>query len=236
MAAAVNPVGKGSGLGKKVGPLPLYGWVLIAVAIVGYFMFFRHAGSAAAAQKQQTNAQTPSSALGDVPQAGSPGDSGGATSSMQDAYGGVQQTNDALLSALLASESNFEQLAASQIDALKTTTTTAPVDTTAPTSSQQPGGSNSPIVSFAPAGGTFTGPAPQQAGPDNPYAPPGPTMNPNANIMINATQTQPREQAAAPYGGITSTRRTASGVTITTYASGRVVEQAPGHSSYVAHR
>jgi hypothetical protein len=40
---------------------------------------------------------------------------------------------------------------------------------------------------------------------------------------------------AAPFGGVTSVKRLANGSTVTTYASGRKVQQAPGKSAYVIH-
>lgn len=48
------------------------------------------------------------------------------------------------------------------------------------------------------------------------------------------TPNTPTLAHVAPFGGIIGSRTTAKGVKITTYASGRVVEQAPGKKAYVA--
>lgn len=98
MPAASNPTrGKGGGLSRKVGPLPLWAWALMAAAVLGYFLFFRKKTAAV----QQTSTQTPPSAdqqAGLVPSAGSSGDNGAATAAMLQALG---NENDQLIGGLL---------------------------------------------------------------------------------------------------------------------------------------
>jgi hypothetical protein len=48
------------------------------------------------------------------------------------------------------------------------------------------------------------------------------------------TQGAARQQVPIAFGGVVGVSRTKSGATLTTYATGRVVEQAPGKTAYVA--
>lgn len=141
-------VKKGSGLKKKLGPLPLYAWVGIAVLVIGYFMFFRKSASGGS---NETSAGIPVSASPDqqaglVPSAGSPSDNGGSTSDLLSALG---SSNDSLLGALLQTQQNVVALAQTQQAALAGQTAVPAIDNSnGSVVSQAPGGSNAPVVNY----------------------------------------------------------------------------------------
>ena len=56
-----KPKGGKGGLGKKIGPLPAWGWGLIVLAVLGYFLFFRkpNAGTVAGVVSTGQTAGTP---------------------------------------------------------------------------------------------------------------------------------------------------------------------------------
>lgn len=148
--ADAPPKGKGGGLGKKVGPLPLWAWVIGGVLLlyVAYrFMTGSSGSSGSAVQTQTTQASTPSDATGLVPTAGSAGDTGQTTSDLVSALGGQQQS---LLDALEAKNQDVLALAQSQINAAQGNPQVSPSSTTEtlPMTGQQPGGSNSPIYVY----------------------------------------------------------------------------------------
>jgi hypothetical protein len=65
----------------------------------------------------------------------------------------------------------------------------------------------------------------------------GPTTAPGAPATSNPqTPTGPAAAKPAAFGGIVSKVKTKTGAIITTYASGRKVEQAPGKSPYVIRK
>ncbi len=149
MADAPAPK-KSSGLKKKVGPLPLYGWVLIVLAVAAYFLFFRRGAGSSAAPETAAAIPVQSSAdqsAGLVPSAGSPSDSGGSTSDLLNAYGAETA---ALTGALLQTQANVVALAQAQQSNLAASTAVPANDTSSGSFvSSQPGGSNAPSFSFS---------------------------------------------------------------------------------------
>jgi hypothetical protein len=209
-------------LGRKIGPLPVWAWLLLA-AVAGYIVYRRVKSSnqASTGPLVETTPQpvaagaasaTPDTSLGAVPSAGSPSDTGSTTSDLVTALGGQQAS---LLDALEARNQDVITLAGMQIQALQTGTALSSTNTqTQPLVGSQPGGSNAPTTSYV-----------------QPQAVTVPTSP-------AAAQTATRTSAAStgggqPFGGVTSVRKLKSGATLTTYASGRQVEQAPGKSPYV---
>lgn len=64
-----------------------------------------------------------------------------------------------------------------------------------------------------------------------------PASNPNfAAAASGRTIAAHAAGAPQPYGGVTATKKLANGATLTTYASGRQVEQAPGKNAYVTKK
>lgn len=140
---------KGGMLTRKVGPLPLWVWGLLVVAVV-YLLYRRlsssPSGTAQAAQIPTIASSTPDTSLGNVPTAGSPSDTGATSSDLLTALGGQQSS---LLQALEAQNQDVLGLAQSQIAALQSQTTTGPFNTqTQPAAGSQPGGSNAPLIVY----------------------------------------------------------------------------------------
>lgn len=142
-----EPAAKGSGLKRKLGPLPLYAWVGIGVLVLGYFLFFRKStGGDPATAASIPVVSTPDQQAGLVPQAGSPADNGSTTS---DYLATLGHTNDTLIEALLTTQQNVVALAQAQQYAATSQTATVPVDTsTGATVAPQPGGSNAPVINY----------------------------------------------------------------------------------------
>lgn len=141
---------KGGGLGRKFGPLPLWAWLGggLLLAYVGYRFLTGSSGSGGAAQQTQTvSSQTPASATGLVPTAGSSGDTGQTSSDLLSALGSQQAS---LLQAFEAQNQDVLGLAQSQIAAAQSMPQISPSSTseTQPVSASQPGGANAPIVYY----------------------------------------------------------------------------------------
>lgn len=200
---------------RKIGPLPVWAWAII-VAVVGYFLYRRFAatGSTQSASVPQGTAQPAtdsSGALGLSPSAGAPADTGQTTSDLVTALGGQQAS---LLAALEQANQDVVGLAQSQISALQAQTTAGPFQTqTASMVGSQPGGSNSPVVAFASP--TVT----------------GATSTPATTVAKASSAAS--SSGGQPFGGVVSTTKTKTGSILTRYASGRIVEQAPGKTAYV---
>jgi hypothetical protein len=141
---------KGSGLGRKLGPLPLWAWLAggLVLGYIGWRYLTGSSGSSGPAQQLQTTAaQTPAAATGNLPTAGSPADTGQTTSDLVSALGG-QQAN--LLQAFEAQNQDVLALAQSQIAAAQANPQISPSSTseTQPQMSLQPGGANVPTITF----------------------------------------------------------------------------------------
>ncbi len=159
------PPKSSSGLKKKVGPLPLYGWVLIVLAVAAYFLFFRK-GTVGSSTAPETSASIPVQSSADqsaglVPSAGAPSDSGSSTSDLLNAYG-AETAN--LTGALLQTQANVVALAQAQQGSLFAGTA-VPSNSTADGSlvGSQPGGANAPTFNFSFPGITNTATKPVAA-------------------------------------------------------------------------
>jgi hypothetical protein len=197
--------GKGAkgGLGKKVGPLPAWGWGLIVLAVLGYFLFFRRSNSGTVAGVVSTGqtAGTPLDANAgaiNAAQAGQPSTATAPADGLDPSTQGYLLTTPSDLSAALttalgnayatglgpyatATGAGFDTgQHSTDLNVIGQATATAPVATAKPTAS----------------GGT----APK---------------------------------ALQPFGGIISKKKLKNGATLTSYANGRQVEQMPGKSAYV---
>ncbi len=149
---------KSSGLKKKLGPLPLYGWVLIVLAVAAYFLFFRK-GTVGSSTAPETAAAIPVQSSADqsaglVPSAGSPSDGGSSTSDLLNAYGAETA---ALTGALLQTQANVVALAQGQQGALASQTAVPAIDNSnGSLVGSQPGGANAPTFNFSFPGITNT--------------------------------------------------------------------------------
>lgn len=150
-------------LTRKLGPLPVWAWALIAL-VAGYFVLRRFSpGSSGAtaltsSATPATTAASPDSSLGLTTTAGSPGDTGQTTSDLVSALGGQQSS---LLAALESANQDVVSLAQSQLSALQSQTTAGSFQTQTDAGvGSQPGGSNAPTyVYLSPTvAGTVTAP------------------------------------------------------------------------------
>lgn len=166
MAAPAAPPRGGNALTRKLGPLPVWAWTAIGLAVgyVVYKHFTGQSGSGGQAQETQTvAAASPASSLGAAPSAGTSTDTAtGASSSTDfsdivDALGGQQA---ALFGAIEQSNQDVISLAAQQISYAQANTNMGSFQTqTQPAAATQPGGSNAPIMAYvAPSVATSTAP------------------------------------------------------------------------------
>ena len=218
-AAAVPKVGaKGAkGLTKNK-------FVLVGVLAAGIFVFlyFRKKGTAAASTADSTGVSTTSNPATD-PNAAYP-------QGTNDSTGGGASGPDltSLLDALAASN----QAALAAVQALGNNGGVSPGAgasglSTGDASGGTPAGDHSTI-------GTVTEPTK----PDVPLIPPvgPPPTLPGNNNTSGAKPGMSIATAPVAFGGVTGTKTLANGATLTTYASGRQVEQAPGKSAYVVKK
>ncbi len=209
-----TPTSKGAGLSarltRKVGPLPVWAWAVVILA-GGYLVYKLRKPSAAAASQSTAVPVTPD--VTGSPTAGSVGsggatDTGGLSSAPLDLSPltqGFQGIGDQL--------SQLEQQLQAQSALLASGY-----------GQGGPPGSTDQGVAAAPASST----------PVSAYHPAYHPVAATAPNFARAATAQTRALGpSAPFGGVTSTRTTSSGARITTYASGRQVEQAPGHTAYV---
>ncbi len=226
------PQGLTGRLTAKVGPLPVYAWALMIVG-VGY-LAYRHystgggSGSSSVASGGATGAPG-SGTLGT--QADTSGAAGGASAGAAGAasdngYGTITallgQQGAALdsLSAQVAAGTPYQPTAAGGVE-VPTQTPPAGVTSTAP----QPNSFNDPRIARVDV----------VANVNQPYATP-------ASAPDFATTAQAKTAAAkaagasAPFGGVVNVKTLANGSTLTTYATGRQVQQVPGKSAYVVKK
>lgn len=220
MADPPKPKGKGAGfLTRKVGPLPMWA-VLVLTTVVGYWLYKKYTGASSAATATTTanpTATTPSTdTTGLTGGSGTSGDTTGLAAAGVDPTALINSLgaqNSTLQSSLLQSEANFEQFATSGYQPAGVSSAQAPSSTTI---SPQPGGSNAPVFSYSPvpvSSGNF------------------------AQSAVAQTQTATKAGKTSAFGGVTSVAHNAkTGITTTTYQSGRVVEQKAGKTAYVAKR
>jgi hypothetical protein len=231
--------GKGAGLKRKVGPLPLWAWALIAAG-AGWYLW-RKLGSGQAAQATtQAGGSSGSTDQGNVPTAGTSGDTSGAGVS------GI--TADQLTSALGAQQAGIES-ALQQSDQTQQQTMSdalaqleawlagggASGASTGGGGTGDGGGSGGGTGDGGGSGSTTT--SQQPGGSNAPMWHPVAASTPNFAAKAAAQSDALRAQGAAvPFGGVVSVRKLANGATLTTYASGHQVEQAPGKTAYVVRK
>ena len=219
-AAAVPKVGaKGAkGLTKNK-------FVLVGVLAAGIFVFlyFRKKGTAAASTADSTGVSTTSNPATD-PNAAYP-------QGTNDSTGGGASGPD--LSSLLDALSASNQAALAAVQALGVGNN----------GGVSPGAGASGLSTGATSEGTPT-PLPyvtdntETSKPDVPLIPavgPPPTL-PGNNNTNGSKPGMSIATAPVAFGGVTGTKTLANGATLTTYASGRQVEQAPGKSAYVVKK
>ncbi len=177
---AAAPKGKaGSGLTRKLGPLPVWTWGLLAGAVVGYFLFIRKGGSGTTASPTASQ-QNPDAMPGSSSQAGP--DNGAATADLLSALGGQQQS---LLDALLHVVDDTVGLASQQIEWAQTTGA----------------GSGVPTPAGAPPTGGATTNAPPAAPPTTQPKQPPPVITPLAPVTIETVNgTFSGVPSQTPYG------------------------------------
>lgn len=153
-ASSSSSSSTGSGLTRKVGPLPLWAWLAVA-AVVGFVLFRRVGKGSSSGVGPALDNQAPASSsagvadmggsLGLAPSAGSPGDTGVTTSDYIAALGGERQD---LLGAITAANADVLGLAQSQIAAAQTQTALGSFNTqTQPAVGVEPN-SNTPQIVY----------------------------------------------------------------------------------------
>lgn len=278
--AKEKPKGGKGGLNRKLGPLPVYGWVVAAVG--AYLVYHFLIG-------KSTSATTPSSGpLGTGTDTS--GSTGGASGASGDASGGGFDAYANLVNALLSSNAAnldaFKEAIAGGTSSVAPSTVVWPEGPAGPAGAAAPAGSPVVVASpyaVAPQGTKVTfqgttydvsGQRPVAPGNYNPNSPQGvravnieigrtepppapvsagsggsvftsvgnaidyqhlvPASSSNfAAQSVAKTQAAQAAQAPVAFGGVVNVKRLPNGSTLTTYASGRQVQQAPGHSAYV---
>lgn len=217
MAAKPKPKGKNTFFTKKVGPLPVWAWVATAV---GTYLAYRYfSGANASAAQATTPSSTDTTGMTGTPTDTSGSAGGTVTGSTPDTSGytaysdilsQLEGQNSSLTSALLAGESNY---------------------TTSGVTGVGDGGSSS--GSGAPAS-TVTSKSPYISGSTQSTIPVSAKNFAQAAVAKTAAGAATGTKVA--FGGVVSTKTLKNGATLTTYASGRQVEQAKGKSAYVVHQ
>ena len=215
----------GNRLTAKVGPLPVWGWAVLIVG-VGY-LAYRHFSSGAGAVSQTAAPQggAPQPQAGDLSGSadmGGGGASGGGGSSSPAATGPDYSQLYALLGQGFSGLQ--DQIAAGQY--------LSPYGATG--AGQQADG-----LGAHPQPGTYLDTTVDRRGvtqftPIRQDSYVTPASSPSFAAQAKANTAAARAAGkAAPFGGVVSTRKLANGGTLTTYASGRQVQQMPGKSAYV---
>jgi hypothetical protein len=250
--AKAKPGGGKGGLNRKVGPLPVYGWV---IAAVGAYLLIGFVG--------KSSSKTTPAASGTAGKLGTAtdgsGSTGGASGSSGDASGGGFDAYANLVNALLgANSANLDAFKAALDGGTGAVTNNTYNTITDPKGSRLPAGS----LTGSTSAGASSIPTPEQAGSLNPPAPivgssastifgnlvsnlayqqglQNPTMRVPASSPAFAAQSVGKTQGAAAaqvpvaYGGVASVKRLPNGSSLTTYVSGRQVQQMPGKTAYV---
>lgn len=232
------PKGVGGRLTAKVGPLPVYAWALIIVG-VGY-LAYRHygggSGSGSGSSGLATSGAAGAAGSGAVGGAGdTSGAGGGSSTGTGDGFGdnGYGQITALLgqygaqLDALGAQVGAgtpyaYDPSAAADFNSAATLQPKADgtyLDTRVVNGVTQ----FTPIATSAPLANTD---------PQHPYSTAASATN-YAGSAQTATAAAKAAGKASPFGGVVSTKKLANGSTLTTYASGRQVQQVPGKSAYV---
>lgn len=214
----------GSGLRKKVGPLPVWVWGLIVAAVLAWWLFFRRSnqgttatvgdgGTAQSVLLPQDNAAGMNAA-----QAGQPSTvSAPADNLSSDVLQTLAAQNSTLVQGLVGAMG-----AAFSANASPYATSTGYPTMLAGTGDsglQTPGYPQQYLVQPS---------APQ---PEQVSQPQVTVTAPVRTAQVSSTSA--KAQTSQPFGGVVSKTKLKNGATLTTYASGRQVEQAPGKSAYV---
>lgn len=213
-------------LTAKKGPLPVWAWLALG-AVAVYYLYRRYSGGSSANPAAVTQAAPPSQpastdAAGLTGSAGTSGDTSGLAAAGVDPtalLNSLGAQNQSLTQALLQAEEDVSATAAGQLAAFQSgslgASTGTPVATVTSTASQ-PGGSNAPTFHYSPV----------------------PVQTKNfAQAAVAESNTAKAAGKTSAFGGVTGVHKNAkTGVVTTTYANGRVVEQAPGKTAYVAKR
>ncbi len=214
--------GKGAGLKKKIGPLPLWAWALIA-AVVGYFLWTKVLSGGAQPQQQQTapgNESTP--ATGGADSSGLGSSSGGVDTSA----GGQQSLVDALGGSLAGFAADQQQSNAQFQQSIQDELASY-LDGAGGAATSSSNSNDSTQATHEPNSNTTTLTYHKVAAASQNFA------------QAAAKQSSSLKAAgkAQPFGGVVATHKNAkTGVTTTRYANGRIVTQAPGKSAYVSKK
>lgn len=207
-------------LTRKIGPLPAWAWGTLLV-VVAYVIYRRRRNSGAGT----TNAPSTS---------GAPNYPGGAEivtgntaqPSAQDAAMSGQPSTNYPPGAML-DQSTLDSLFGAGSPLV---TGLEDFSNSAYLYGINPGGPNAGIPAEASGGGGVNVSVPTPAAHTGGLTPV--TTKAKSKPAVKA----PAKKPPKPHGGIVSKVKLKSGATVTTYASGRKVEQAPGHRSYVIHK
>lgn len=242
-------------LKRKVGPLPLYAW--LALGAVGAYLAFKmlasRSSNGSGTATQTVSATQPtgqSSQLGLPTQAGSAEDTGQAT---QDYLSALGTQSSVLLQALGDTQARLVDLTQIRSDA----DTQARQDALTAQSQSNAGVVDAINASAADTLSQLTALFSQTAVPANntetqPIASTEPNSNAPIYVYVNPATVGTGDQAVAqtaaqssasastpdaqPFGGVVSVKTLPNKSTVTTYANGRQVQQAPGKSPYVIKR
>lgn len=227
--------GIGGRLTRKVGPLPVWGWAFL---IVGGYLAYRKLSGGGAPAGQDTTAFTGTLGTNDNTGAssGGMGAGGGLIGGGGTSDGGTQALLDLLgqTNAALADLPGQIGDIYSQPPPWYT-----PYDNGSGGSSSgdvyDPGDTNSPPA--AGAAPTSTKGAQYNTKAKRWASTSTKASNNNFGATAQAKSTVLKSTGkAAPFGGVVSVKKLKNGSTLTTYASGRQVQQAPGKSAYVVKK
>ena len=225
---AKPPEGKGKGLNAKVGGIPVWVIAVGVVAAIGVGLYIRSRSATAATQA----AATPASGTDTTGGAGSAAASPPDLTPVEDLASAING-----LTGILGAGGAGLPTGPPAPDTTTTTTTQPATQTTGPSdqqifalanlvqAKQLPVSALSGISTDTAAGAYAASVAQQQAA----------LLNTKAKSVASGVPAAiiPNQNA---FGGIVSDTKSAAGVRIIKYASGRVVEQAPGKSAYVAKK
>lgn len=195
-------------LTRKVGPLPVWAWAAIVLVIA--FIVWRRRKSSTAGTTSGASPGGATIVTGNTPATAGPQDAAlaGQPSTATPPAAGL---DPATLDSLVGPDSPL----VSALNALALAPYTAPTpDATASGAGTGGGAVSTPTIGASTGGFTPT----TTVAHSTPLAPPA------------------KPAPAKPFGGIVSKVRLKNGATLTTYASGRKIEHAPGRSPYVVHR
>jgi len=216
---AKPPEGKGKGLNAKVGGIPVWVIAVGVVAAIGVGLYIRSRSATAATQA----AATPASGTDTTGGAGSAAASPPDLTPVEDLASSINGLTGILGAGIASGGGGIVGGSGLDLSSLGTDTTVAPTTVAGTNGAVTPIGAatGAPAVKTIPYVAPSKLPSPGKGAIATSYnLTPAPAIIPNQNA----------------FGGIVSDTKSAAGVRIIKYASGRVVEQAPGKSAYVAHK